>query len=359
MTLQLPGGSGDSERPVRPGARFAGRRCPAGGDWPRRGPVALVARVVPLVGDLGSGGAPAPGRTGVRPARSRAALSAGPVPAQSGRSHRRCGARPARGPQSGRSLDRRPPGVRRGLSRGHGDPHRRLGRAGRDRPHADGPGRSRLVAADRRRRHLRRQLADPADGRSPSPKSAATRDRRIGVLVPILAGGFVLARLREGIVGRRRDSCGRSLRGHHGAGGARLAAADARRRPRRRSACSRVAALLLVGGVADALSLSALFGGLVAGRVLAVRRRRRRATRSAATCSSCSTRCSCWCCWWPARAPSTRSTSLALGAGLPGAARCSASWPAATLAARVVGADAPGDLAATCSRPACSAWRSR
>ena len=103
-----------------------------------------------------------------------------------------------------------------------------------------------------------------------------------------------------------------------------------------------VSALLLVGGVADALSLSALFGGLVAG-VFWRYAGGARARRSAATCSSCSTRCSCWCCWWPGlarssrrrRSPSARPTSCCAS---------SASWPAAPWPARASASNAPRDL---------------
>ena len=64
--------------------------------------------------------------------------------------------------------------------------------------------------------------ADPLE-----PRLAATRIVAIGVLLPILAGGLSGAASRRH-VGRRRSPDGAGLGRHPGAGGGRLAAADAR-----------------------------------------------------------------------------------------------------------------------------------
>ena len=96
------------------------------------------------------------------------------------------------------------------------------------------------------------------------PRSAATRVVELGVLLPILAGGLMLAWLRAGSsVGAGvlvAQACGVTLA---------LSAAAWLLLTRASSATEErvfaVSALLLVGGVAAALSLSALFGGLVAG----------------------------------------------------------------------------------------------
>jgi hypothetical protein len=96
------------------------------------------------------------------------------------------------------------------------------------------------------------------------PPSAATRIIGLSVIVPIVAGGFMLAWLRAG------SPLG-TLALMAQAGGVTLALAAAawllltRVASETEERVFAVSALLLVGGVADALSLSALFGGLLAG----------------------------------------------------------------------------------------------
>jgi hypothetical protein len=94
--------------------------------------------------------------------------------------------------------------------------------------------------------------------------TTGTLVREFGVLLPIVAGGFVLAWLHAGsplgAIVLMAQGCGVTLA---------LAAAAWLLLTRTSSATEErvlgVSALLLVGGVADALALSALFGGLVAG----------------------------------------------------------------------------------------------
>lgn len=96
------------------------------------------------------------------------------------------------------------------------------------------------------------------------PRSAAARVIELGVLIPIVAGGLMLAWFRAG-----------SLLGAGvlvaQASGVTLALAAAawllltRASSETEERVFAVSALLLVGGVASALSQSALFGGLVAG----------------------------------------------------------------------------------------------
>jgi hypothetical protein len=96
------------------------------------------------------------------------------------------------------------------------------------------------------------------------PRSAAARLIQLGVLLPIVAGGLMLAWLRAGssagAVGLVVYACSVTLA---------LAAAAwlllTRATSETEERVFAVSALLLVGGVAAALSLSALFGGLVAG----------------------------------------------------------------------------------------------
>jgi hypothetical protein len=101
-------------------------------------------------------------------------------------------------------------------------------------------------------------------GDSLEPRSAATRVIELGVLLPIVAGGLMLAWLGAGSsVGAGvlvAQACGVTLA---------LAAAAwlllTRASSETEERVFALSALLLVGGVAAALSLSALFGGLVAG----------------------------------------------------------------------------------------------
>ncbi|MEP7306138.1 MAG: hypothetical protein ABJA98_11530 [Acidobacteriota bacterium] len=96
------------------------------------------------------------------------------------------------------------------------------------------------------------------------PRSAAARVVELGVLLPIVAGGLVLAWLRAGssvgaavLVAR---ACGVTLAL---AAAAWLLLTQASSETEERVFA--VSALLLAGGVAAALSMSALLGGLVAG----------------------------------------------------------------------------------------------
>jgi hypothetical protein len=95
-------------------------------------------------------------------------------------------------------------------------------------------------------------------------RSVAARLVGLGVFVPILVGGFLLARLRA-------DSSAGALIVVAQASGITLALAAAAWLLLTRSSSDTeerviaISALLLVGGVGEALSLSALFSGLVAG----------------------------------------------------------------------------------------------
>ena len=106
-------------------------------------------------------------------------------------------------------------------------------------------------------------LTLPSDD-SLEPRSAATRVIELGVLLPIVAGGLMLAWLRAG------SSAGAGVLVAHACGVTLALAAAAwllltRASSETEERVFAVSALLLVGGVAAALSLSALFGGLVAG----------------------------------------------------------------------------------------------
>ncbi len=101
-------------------------------------------------------------------------------------------------------------------------------------------------------------------GNSLEPRTAATRVIELGVLVPIVVGGGLLAALRAGTV------AGTLLLVVQGASLTLALALSAWLLLRRASSETEervltVSALLLVGGVADALSMSALFGGAIAG----------------------------------------------------------------------------------------------
>jgi hypothetical protein len=96
------------------------------------------------------------------------------------------------------------------------------------------------------------------------PRTVASRVIELGVLLPIVAGGLMLAWLRAGSSAGAAllvaQACGVTL-ALAAAGWLLLTRASSETEER----VFAVSALLLVGGVADALSLSALFGGLVAG----------------------------------------------------------------------------------------------
>lgn len=96
------------------------------------------------------------------------------------------------------------------------------------------------------------------------PRTAATRVIELGVLLPMVAGGLVLAWLRAG------SSGGAALLIGHACGVILALSAAAwllltRSSSETEERVFAVSALLLVGGVAGTLSVSALFGGLVAG----------------------------------------------------------------------------------------------
>ena len=101
-------------------------------------------------------------------------------------------------------------------------------------------------------------------GRSLEPPSVPGRIRELGVVLPILSGALLIAAMHDGPATRAV-----TLLGHAtlitlllaGAGGLLLTQASSETEER----VFAVSALLLVGGVADALSMSALFTGLAAG----------------------------------------------------------------------------------------------
>lgn len=101
-------------------------------------------------------------------------------------------------------------------------------------------------------------------GHALAPRTAATRITEFGVLPPIVAGGLAVALLREAspaaalLLLVEASAVTTALAA---AGWLLLTQASSETEER---VCA-IAALLLVGGVADALSLSALFGGLAAG----------------------------------------------------------------------------------------------
>lgn len=111
------------------------------------------------------------------------------------------------------------------------------------------------------------------------PRSVVARVTEFGVLLPIVVGGIVLASLRAG------SSLG-AVALVAQASGVTLALAAAawllltRASSETEERVFAVAALLLVGGVADVLSLSALLGGLVAGVFWRLAGRQPRATIS-------------------------------------------------------------------------------
>lgn len=96
------------------------------------------------------------------------------------------------------------------------------------------------------------------------PRTAARRVIELGVLLPIVVGGVLLASLRDGSGG------GTLILMAQGTGLTLALAAAAwllltRASSETEERVLTVSALLLVGGVADALALSALFSGVVAG----------------------------------------------------------------------------------------------
>ena len=96
------------------------------------------------------------------------------------------------------------------------------------------------------------------------PRTAAVRLVELGALLPLVAGGFVMAWLREGSWGGALALLAQAsaiTAALAAAGWLLLTGASSETEER----VLAVSVLLLVGGVADALSMSALFGGLVAG----------------------------------------------------------------------------------------------
>ena len=119
-------------------------------------------------------------------------------------------------------------------------------------------------------------LTLPSDD-SLEPRSAATRVIEAGVLLPIVAGGLMLAWLRAG------SFVGASVLVAHACGVTLALAAAAwllltTVSTETEERVFAVSALLLIGGVAAALSLSALFGGLGAGLLWRYAGRRPRET---------------------------------------------------------------------------------
>ncbi len=101
-------------------------------------------------------------------------------------------------------------------------------------------------------------------GNSLEPRTAATRVIELGVLLPIVVGGVLLASLRAG------TAVGTLVLLVQGVSLTLALALSAwllltRASTETEERVLTVSALLLVGGVADALSMSALFGGVVAG----------------------------------------------------------------------------------------------
>ncbi|HLG56414.1 MAG TPA: hypothetical protein VI485_13845 [Vicinamibacterales bacterium] len=96
------------------------------------------------------------------------------------------------------------------------------------------------------------------------PRTAATRVRELGVLLPIVSGGLLLAWLNAGSSGGAVVLMAQAslvTLALAAAGWLLLSGASSETEERVFS----VSVLLLIGGVADSLSLSALFGGLIAG----------------------------------------------------------------------------------------------
>jgi hypothetical protein len=101
-------------------------------------------------------------------------------------------------------------------------------------------------------------------GGSLDPRASSTRIRELGVVLPIVAGAVLLAWLDAGVSAAAivllANATGITLL-LAGAGWLLLTQASSETEER----VFAVSALLMVGGVADALSMSALFGGLTAG----------------------------------------------------------------------------------------------
>jgi hypothetical protein len=96
------------------------------------------------------------------------------------------------------------------------------------------------------------------------PRTAATRVMELGVLLPIVSGGLLLAWLNAGSSGGAVVLMAQAslvTLALAAAGWLLLSGASSETEERVFS----VSVLLLIGGVADSLSLSALFGGLIAG----------------------------------------------------------------------------------------------
>jgi hypothetical protein len=180
-----------------------------------------------------------------------------------------------------------------------------------------------------------------SSGDSLEPRSPATRVIELGVLLPIVAGGLMLAWLKAG------SSVGAGVLVTQ-AGGVTLALAAAvwllltRASSETEERVFAVSALLLVGGVAAALSLSALFGGLVAGVFWRYAERPPRETISRDVLFVQHPLVVLVLLVAGARADLS-PTMLALGVGYV-VLRAAAQLAAGTVARRVVGVNAPRDL---------------
>ena len=97
------------------------------------------------------------------------------------------------------------------------------------------------------------------------PRPPATRVIELGVLLPIVAGGLRAGVAPRGFAAGRRRAGGAGLRHHRSRWPPPAWLLLTRASSETDERVFAISALLLVGGVADALSLSALFGGLVAG----------------------------------------------------------------------------------------------
>ena len=195
-------------------------------------------------------------------------------------------------------------------------------------------------------------LTLPSDD-SLEPRSAATRVIELGVLLPIVAGGLMLAWLRGG------SFAGASVLVAHACGVTLALAAAAwllltRASSETEERVFAVSALLLVGGIAAALSLSALFGGLVAGLLWRYAGRHPRETIRRDVLFVQHPLLVLVLLVAGARADLS-SLTLALGAGYV-VLRAAAQLAAGTVARRVAGVNARRDLGSTSCHRACSAW---
>ena len=136
----------------------------------------------------------------------------------------------------------------------------------------------------------------------------------LGVLLPIVAGGLVLAWLHAGSSAGADRPGGASVRRHPGAGRRRMAAVDAdlvRNGRTRICACRHCSSSAASPTPFPCPRCSADWSPVCSGGM----RAGTRARRSVATCSSCSTLSWCSCCWWPGLVRISRSRHSDLGPG--------------------------------------------